>query len=53
VSNAGLVYGNSDELKECLMLLLSDEPLRHALGNHGRSFLEGRGTSSNAPNAVS
>jgi len=53
VSNAGLVYGNSDELKECLMLLLSDEPLRQALGNHGRAFLEGRGPSSTAPKAVS
>jgi glycosyltransferase involved in cell wall biosynthesis len=53
VSNAGLLYGNSDELKECLMLLLSDEPLRQALGNHGRAFLEGRGPSSTAPKAVS
>ena len=41
VSNAGLLYGNSDELKECLMLLLSDEPLRQALGSNGRAFLGG------------
>jgi glycosyltransferase involved in cell wall biosynthesis len=53
VSNAGLLYGNSDELKECLMLLLSDEPLRQALGSNGRAFLEGRGTSSAPPKAVS
>jgi glycosyltransferase involved in cell wall biosynthesis len=53
VSNAGLLYGNSEELKECLMLLLSNEPLRQALGNNGRAFLEGRGTSSTAPKAVS
>jgi glycosyltransferase involved in cell wall biosynthesis len=53
VSNAGLLYGNSDELKECLMLLLSDEPLRQALGSHGKAFLEGRGPSFPAPLAVS
>jgi glycosyltransferase involved in cell wall biosynthesis len=53
VSNAGLLYGNSDELKECLMLLLSNEPLRQTLGNNGRAFLEGRGTSFTAPKAVS
>jgi hypothetical protein len=53
VSNAGLLYGNSDELKECLMLLLSDELLRQTLGNRGRAFLEGRGPSSTAPKAVS
>jgi glycosyltransferase involved in cell wall biosynthesis len=53
VSNAGLLYGNSDELKECLVLLLSDEPLRRALGSNGRAFLAGRGTSSTAPKAVS
>ena len=52
VSNAGLLYGNSDELKECLMLLLSDEPLRQALGSNGKAFLEGRGPSSTAPQAV-
>jgi hypothetical protein len=46
VSNAGLMYGNSDELKECLMLLLADEPLRRALGNHGKAFVEGCGASS-------
>jgi glycosyltransferase involved in cell wall biosynthesis len=52
VSNAGLVYGNSDELKECLMLLLSDEPLRRALGNHGKAFVEARGSSSTDPTAI-
>jgi glycosyltransferase involved in cell wall biosynthesis len=53
VSNAGLHYSNSDELKECLVLLLSDEPLRQALGSNGRAFLEGRGPSSTAPKAIS
>jgi glycosyltransferase involved in cell wall biosynthesis len=53
VSNAGLLYGNSDELKECLMLLLSDEPLRQTLGSNGRAFLEGQGLHSAAPQAVS
>jgi glycosyltransferase involved in cell wall biosynthesis len=48
VSNAGLLYDNSDELKECLMRLLSDEPLRQTLGDNGRAFLEGRGTSPTA-----
>jgi glycosyltransferase involved in cell wall biosynthesis len=53
VSNAGLLYGNSDELKECLMLLLSNEPLRQALGNNGAAFVVNRGTSSTAPKASS
>jgi len=53
VSNAGLLYGNSDELKECLMRFLTDEPLRLALGSNGRAFLEGRGPSATAPKAVS
>ena len=52
VSNAGLFYRNSDELKECLLLLLSNEPLRQRLGNNGRAFLEGRGTSSTTPKAI-
>jgi glycosyltransferase involved in cell wall biosynthesis len=53
VSNAGLLYENADELKECLMLLLSNQPLRQTLGRNGRVFLEGRGSSSTAPKAVS
>jgi glycosyltransferase involved in cell wall biosynthesis len=52
VSNAGLVYGNSDELKECLMLLLSDKPLTRALGNHGKAYVEGRGSSSTDSTAI-
>jgi glycosyltransferase involved in cell wall biosynthesis len=48
-SNAGLVYGNSDELKECLMLLLSDEPLRQALGNNGKAFVGDRVASATVP----
>jgi len=53
VSNAGLLYEDADELKACLMLLLSNEPLRQALGRSGRAFLEDRGSSSTAPRAVS
>jgi glycosyltransferase involved in cell wall biosynthesis len=52
VSNAGLMYENADELKECLMLLLSNDPLRQTLGSNGRVFLEGRGSVSTAPNVV-
>jgi hypothetical protein len=48
-----LLYRNSDELKECLVLLLSDVALRQALGSNGRAFLEGRGTSSTTPQAIS
>ena len=35
LSNAGLFYGNPEELKECLILLLSNEPMRQAIGNNG------------------
>jgi glycosyltransferase involved in cell wall biosynthesis len=52
VSNAGLVFDNADELKACLMLLLSNPPLRQALGLNGGTFLDGCGsspTTSNAP----
>jgi glycosyltransferase involved in cell wall biosynthesis len=52
VSNAGLLYGNSDELKECLLLLLSDESLRQALGNNGRAFLADRRPSSTVPTVI-
>jgi glycosyltransferase involved in cell wall biosynthesis len=38
VTNGGLFYGNPEELKECLMLLLSNEPLRQAIGAHGQQF---------------
>jgi glycosyltransferase involved in cell wall biosynthesis len=38
-SNAGLVYGDADELRECLELLLTDEPLRQALGAKGHDFI--------------
>jgi glycosyltransferase involved in cell wall biosynthesis len=38
-ANGGLFYGNPEELKECLLLLLSNEPLRQALGAHGQQFL--------------
>jgi glycosyltransferase involved in cell wall biosynthesis len=53
VSNAGLLYEDDDELKACLMLLLSNEPLRQSLGSSGRAFLESCGASSTAPKAVS
>jgi len=39
-SNAGLFYANPEELRECLGLLLSDEPLRLAMGSNGRKFVE-------------
>jgi glycosyltransferase involved in cell wall biosynthesis len=52
VANAGLLYGNSDELKECLMRLLSDEPLRRALGNNGRAFMEDGWPPSTVPTAI-
>jgi hypothetical protein len=38
-SDAGLFYGNSDELRQSLLLLLSNEPLRQGLGRRGRKFL--------------
>jgi glycosyltransferase involved in cell wall biosynthesis len=41
LSNAGLFYGNSEELQECLMLLLSNEPLRQAMGTNGQRFITG------------
>jgi glycosyltransferase involved in cell wall biosynthesis len=53
VSNAGLVFDNADELKECLMLLLSNDPLRQTLGRNGGSFLEERGFSSITAKAIS
>lgn len=43
VSNAGLFYSDLDELQECLDLLLSNEPLRKALGANGRRFVESCG----------
>jgi glycosyltransferase involved in cell wall biosynthesis len=39
VSNGGLFYGNSEELKECLLLLLSDERLRQRIGCNGQRFI--------------
>jgi glycosyltransferase involved in cell wall biosynthesis len=39
LSNAGLFYGNPEELKECLILLLSNEALRRALGSNGPQAL--------------
>ena len=38
-SNAGLAYSDAAELGECLELLLTDEPLRRALGANGRKFI--------------
>jgi glycosyltransferase involved in cell wall biosynthesis len=40
VSEGGLFYSDADELGECLELLLSDEPLRKAMGASGRRFVE-------------
>jgi glycosyltransferase involved in cell wall biosynthesis len=44
-SNAGLCYGNADELRQSLLLLLSDEPLRRTLGAKGANFLAEMGMS--------
>jgi glycosyltransferase involved in cell wall biosynthesis len=41
IANAGLFYGNLEELQECLMLLLSNEPLRQAMGTNGHQFIAG------------
>ena len=38
-SNAGLVYFDGDELGECVELLLTDEPLRRAMGANGHTFI--------------
>ena len=37
-SNAGLVYGTSEEFTESVRLLVLDEPLRRALGASGRRY---------------
>lgn len=39
-SNAGLFYADAEELRDCVMLLLSDEPLRQELGTQGKRFVE-------------
>jgi glycosyltransferase involved in cell wall biosynthesis len=41
VSNGGLFYGNSEELKACLLLLLSDERLRQRLASNGQRVIRG------------
>ncbi len=38
-SNAGLFYADRHEFVECLNLLISDEPLRAALGRNGRDYI--------------
>ncbi len=38
-SNAGLYYADRDEFIECLKLLVSDDPLRLALGENGREYV--------------
>jgi glycosyltransferase involved in cell wall biosynthesis len=38
-SNAGLFYENLNELQECLALLLSNEPIRQAMGRNGWNFV--------------
>ena len=38
-SNGGLVYADGDELGACVELLLTDEPLRTAIGANGLRFL--------------
>jgi hypothetical protein len=34
-----LVYADDDELGACVELLLTDEPLRHAIGANGQRFV--------------
>jgi len=38
-SNGGLYYADRDEFVECLKLLISDAPLRAALGRNGREYV--------------
>jgi len=38
-SNGGLVYADDDELGACVEVLLTDEPLRRAIGANGRRFV--------------
>ena len=38
-SNGGLVYADDDELGACVELLLTDEPLRAAIGANGHRFV--------------
>jgi glycosyltransferase involved in cell wall biosynthesis len=45
VSNGGLFYTSPEELAECLMRLLSNEPLRQAMGASGQQFMAGALTS--------
>jgi glycosyltransferase involved in cell wall biosynthesis len=39
-SNAGLFYADAEELRDCVLLFLSDERLRQALGTNGKRFVE-------------
>ena len=41
-SNGGLVYADDDELGACVELLLTDEPLRAAIGANGQRFVAER-----------
>ena len=38
-SNCGLYYGDRDEFRECLRLLIHDAPLRAAMGRRGRHYV--------------
>ena len=38
-SNGGLYYGDRDEFRECLRLLVRDAPLRTAMGRRGRDYV--------------
>jgi glycosyltransferase involved in cell wall biosynthesis len=42
-ANAGLFYGHQLELEECLELLLTNEPLRRAMGANGQKFVQSCG----------
>jgi glycosyltransferase involved in cell wall biosynthesis len=43
-SNGGLYYTNYDEFVLCLELLLSQQELRHTLGQQGKQYVEARYT---------
>ena len=38
-SNGGLYYGDRDEFRECLRLLIHDAPLRASMGRLGRAYV--------------
>jgi hypothetical protein len=47
-SNAGLAYSEAAELSEGLELLLTDEPLRRAMGTNGHKFIDAQAVAASA-----